>query len=145
MGTFPSVYFDGASQRRRCECGAVIFFERVQYYHFWWQRILGTNNRLETITLWGGLTFKKWLGLGNISVFGDAKCLINQVKDYTLFKPHILSNQMRRMRILDSSFLHIPYTHIYREQNQIDDLLSKRGLAQEHVSIILQHFHKGKS
>lgn len=93
-------------------------------------RFLGIwNNRAEIIALWGVLIGAKWLGLE--SLFGDAKGIIDWVKNYTLFNPPILSNWMRRIQHLVSTFQQIDFGHIYREQNQIVDLLSKQGITKE--------------
>ena len=89
---------------------------------------MGTNNRAEVIALWGALNFANWLGLENIFVHGDAKSSIDWVKDYTLFYSHILSNWMSRITLLTSASQNITYTHIYREHNQVVDLISKRGI-----------------
>jgi len=51
--------------------------------------------------------------------------------EYTLFRPPILSNWMRYIRLLVSIFHNITFMHIYEEQNQVADLLSKRGINTE--------------
>lgn len=124
-GKYTSGFSDGNSQQRRCSCGAFIVLEPGCYYHFWQEGGQGTNSRAEIIALWGVLLFAKWLRLEQLRVHGDAKSIIDWVKEYTLFSPTILSYQMKRKRTLVSTFQSISFQHIYREQNQVADQFSK--------------------
>lgn len=95
---------------------------------FGWQGGWATNNRVEVIALWGALSFARWLDLDSITINGDAKSIIDWIKNFTQFHLSILSIWMARIRELAASFRSINYNHIFKEQNQLADLLSKRGI-----------------
>lgn len=124
-------FFDGACKQRHCGCGALIVIEPGRFYHFWWEGGRGTNNKANIIALWGILSCSRWLGLEIVHIYGDAEGIIEWVKGRSLFSPTILSNWMSHIRNFADSFQNISFGHIYREQNQIEDLLSKRGIRKE--------------
>lgn len=123
--------FYGSSNRRKCGCGVVIVTKSSNFFHFWWEGGMGSNNKLEITTLWGVLITTKWLMLDKIQVYGVGKWIIHWVNKHTNFNPPILANWMMRIQNLIRTFNHIHFQQIYREWNWTTDLLSKRDISKE--------------
>ena len=46
-------FFDGIADYKSCGCGVYIVIEPSTHYHLCWNGGLGSNNKADTITLWG--------------------------------------------------------------------------------------------
>ena len=136
--------FDGASRRRECGCGAIIYLDLGIHFHFWWEGGQGTNNKTKIMALWGVMLVTKWLSIEKITVFDDRKVIIDWVNDFTKFTPSILENWMRSIVIMTINFQEVQLQHIYREQNWRADVLSKRGISKVTSNTLFTKFTQGK-
>ena len=87
-----------------------------------------TNTKSEMIALWALLTVSKIMGIPLHSIFGDSLVIISWASGKnTLNLPH-LSHWGDDIRDLLQNFPELIVKHIYREHNQIADILSKNAL-----------------
>lgn len=81
-------------------------------------------------------------GYEAIKVFGNSKGMIKWEKRSTQFNPFIVLARMRRIRILEQTFIHISYMQLYREQKWAANS-SKRGVMVEAYKIHFVAFKQG--
>lgn len=115
-------FFDGACSEGLCGCGATILTQAGLQYHFHWSAGARSSSRAKLVAVWGiircapGWRLMRWRLQGTQTV-------IDWVQGFSSFGPPALFNWMSQI----SSFKRIKFTHVYHEQNQSVDSLSKRG------------------
>ena len=88
-----------------------------------------TNTKAELIALWDLLSVTKMMGIPYLNVFGDSAVIINWEKGNVALNPSDLSHWCMDTRRLISCFLHLSFSHTYREHNQLAERLSKYSLS----------------
>jgi ribonuclease HI len=124
--TVSKMFFDGASSRE-CAGAGVVFVSPVQEtislsYKLEFEN---TNNVEEYEALVLGLRAAKDMGIKEISVFEDAKLVVNQVRNFYQAK----HSRLRYYRndvwdIIDGFFLAFNISFILREENTVVDSLA---------------------
>lgn len=112
-------------------------------YKFHWNCGFGSNTRAELLALWGILYCATWLGLGELTVFGDSKSIIDWVNMRGSLNSPILEPWKLRIRALISEFHSLSISHIYRIQNSEAYCLSKSGWSWVTDWISFQSFDNG--
>lgn len=87
----PADWFDGASQRGICGCGAILKLDSDTLYDLHWNGGLGTNTRTEIIVLWGLLWFAAEKKLDITNIYRDSKAIIDGILGNTTFDPPLLT------------------------------------------------------
>lgn len=92
----------------------------------------GTNNETEFMVCKSLILYALEKGVTHLQVFGDSLLVINWLIQSQIFrntKLQPLLDEILRLKLMFTSF---SCAHIYREQNQITDCLSKEALQLDH-------------
>ena len=87
-----------------------------------------TNNLSELATLKLTLLLAKEKGLTHLQVMGDSQIVIKWMSEEVELRKILLQPLFRDTKHLQSTFIHITFDHIHRENNKEADRLSKDGL-----------------
>ena len=125
----PWGFFDGTSQDRQLSCGGggVIFKSESHFFHFLVGLGRGSNNYAELMTLRLLLLFALEQGCLSFQVFGDSMLVIEWAKETVKCHVMILLPILEEVLRLKQQFIHISFTHVYRERNGVADQLSKEA------------------
>jgi ribonuclease HI len=125
----PWDYFDGVSSEDHLICGGggCLYLSTTHYFLLKSGLGAGTNNYAELLALKLLLLFVVEKGCKTLQVFGDSMLIINwengvQRCHISRLVP-IYEEVLRIINVFDS----ISFTHLYREQNQLADRLSKEA------------------
>ena len=88
-----------------------------------------TNTKVELLALWALLSVEKLMGIPCLNIFGDSAVIINWAKGNAALNPPDLSHWCMDTRSLSTCFLHLSFSHTYREHNQLANRLSKFALS----------------
>jgi len=91
----------------------------------------GTNTRAKLLGAWALLTLASWLSIQSIQVQGDSKVIIDWLKGKGRLQVVILDCWKLKLRRLIDLFHHISFAHVYREDNEMADRLSKQALLKD--------------
>ena len=128
MIQFPCGFFNGAADKNKGGAGFVLHFSSSHNIHFSMGCDRCTNTKAEMMALWGLLTVSKMMGIPLHSIHGDSLVIISwAIGKNSLNLPH-LSHWGDDIRDLLQNFPELIVKHIYREHNQIADILSKNAL-----------------
>ena len=84
-----------------------------------------TNNVAEYEALVLGLREAKDMGIGELSVFGDAELIVHHIKNlYQTKHPRLISYRNEVWDLVDSFFSAFNISFIPREENKMDDSLA---------------------
>ena len=126
---YPCGFFDEVA----ADCkGGVGFFLALNESHslnFTMDCGLSTNTKAKLLALWALLDVAVDLGIPSLNIFGDSAVIINWEKCHASLDPPDLSHWCMDTRRLISCFLHLSFSHTYREHNQLANRLSKYGLS----------------
>lgn len=147
---FPRAHFDGAAKDGICACGVYIGISNDLQYYLYWNGSNGTNNKAEAMALHGLLLFCIFMDIGPINVFGDSKIIIDHTNSKHVIKNDSVSGWLARIASLWKPDI-FPISHIKLNQNEIADVLSKKGMqspvvkwqlniTMESSSYVIQHF-----
>jgi ribonuclease HI len=130
-------WFDGAAQQNGEQSGAggVIKISDHSTYKWTLNCGHGTNTRAELMGVWALLTLASRLSFSDILVHGDSKIVIDWLKGKGTLQVVTLDCWKERIVDLIKLFRTISFAHVYREDNQEADSLSKQAL-QKHPRII---------
>jgi len=141
----PRVFFDGAAQQYSCGCGFHIIMDENLQYLISWNGGRGTNSMAKARALAGLLAFCIFLDIQSISVFGDSKVMIDHVNGKCLIRSSHLTGWMDMIMFFWGLVKECSIQHIYRDQNQQADNLSKKGILLESSSWSMEVILDGKS
>jgi ribonuclease HI len=120
------MFFDGASSKDFVVSGVVfVSLAREAISLSYKLEFEDTNNVEEYESLVLGLRVAKDMGIKEISVFGDAKLIINQIRNmYQAKHPRIITYRNEVWDLIDSFFFAINISFISRETNTVVDSLA---------------------
>ena len=87
------------------------------------------NTRSEILALWALLVVAKEFGIPSLHVRGDSSAIINWVMEKASLTPLNLEGWCQSNKTLETSFLSLDFSHVYREYNEKEDGLSKEELS----------------
>ena len=100
---------------------------------------MGTNTRVEFLGVWASLTLAYWLGIDQLQVLGDYKIVIDWLNFRGNLQVSSLVGWMDKIQDLIKYYNTIRFDHIYMEENEEADALSKKTLKVPEGKI---HFNK---
>ena len=83
-------------------------------FKLWMSYGLGTNSRVELLTLWGLLQFTLLNGIVSIQILGDSKVIINWDKHMSKLQVFALEHWCQRVTLLILSFMVFSICQVYR-------------------------------
>jgi ribonuclease HI len=129
----PTDWFDGAAESSGLNSGArgIIKLNGHCSYKWYINCGQGTNNRAELLGVWALLTLASRLSIYSILVQGDSKIIIDWLKEKGRLQVVKLECWKLRIKNLIGLFQPISFTHVYREDNEVADRLSKQALLKD--------------
>jgi hypothetical protein len=126
-------WFDGASASSGLNnrAGGVIRINEIFSYKWFLNCGLGTNTRVEVLGSWVLLTLENRLSLKTIHIMGDFKIIIDWLLGKGQLQVLSLDYWKDSITGLITTFQNISFDHVYREENQAADSLSKLELTRE--------------
>jgi ribonuclease HI len=123
-------WFDGATASSGSNNGAggVIKISEQCSYKWLLNCGLGSNTRAKLLGSWATLTLASRLSLPSIHILGDSKIIIEWLRGKGRLQVISLDCWKDKIMALISSFQKISFDHVYREENQVADCLSKQAL-----------------
>lgn len=97
-----------------------------------------TNNFSELVAVWACLFWAKRLGIRDIQNFGDSHVVIDWINLKTGIHSIYLQHWCTSIRDLLTYFTGTSFRHIFCENNQDVDRLSKRGLGKKMGSLYFE-------
>ena len=125
---FPCGFFDGASAKNIGGVGICLLLNESHSFEFALGAGTCTNTKAELIGLWALLHIAQLMGIPSLNILGDSSIIINWEKGTDDLSPPDLRHWCRDTRKLCTSFIHLSFSHIYCEHNQLADKLSKTSL-----------------
>ena len=122
-------HFDGASRSNPGEAGAGAYLEEDEQILWQAARYLGqkTNNEAEYTALIMLLTAAKNLKIENLTVQGDSRLVICQVKrEWKINLPHLRALAMQVWQLTEG--MNVTFEWVKREKNKYADMLSNKAL-----------------
>ena len=122
-------HFDGASRSNPGEAGAGAYLEEDGQILWQEARYLGqkTNNEAEYTALIMLLTAAKNLKIENLTVQGDSRLVICQVKrEWKINLPHLRALAMQVWQLTEG--MNVTFEWVRRENNKYADMLSNKAL-----------------
>jgi ribonuclease HI len=125
-------WFDGASQRNgdQSGVGGVIQLDEHTVYRWTLNCGRGTNTREELLGAWVVLTLAHKISITDIHILGDSKIIIDWINNIGSLQVISIDCWKDRVKELIKLFSVITFAHVYREENQEADLLSKKALSE---------------
>ena len=125
----PWGYFDGASQEHHliCRGGGFPFLSPTHFYYISVGLGRGSNNFVEPMELKPVLLFFMENGCHTLQVFGDSLIVIDWERGNSRCHVIQLLPILEEVVLLQQWFNCIAFTHVYRAQNQVADMLSKES------------------
>jgi ribonuclease HI len=133
--------FDGCSKGNpgKAGCGAVIYQNGTEIWAGYLYNGQATNNFAEYSGLILGLRQAKTMEIGKIKVLGDSLLVIQQMNNVFQCRSPNLINLHQCARELASSFAHIQFVHVFRNQNKRADELSNIAVELEETNKRVLH------
>ena len=128
----PMVFFYGASTNNSGGVGFCLFLNESHSYEFSMGVCTCTNTNAELLALWALLHVAQLMWIPTLNIFCDSVVIINWAKGNVALNPPDLSSWCMYTRCLSTCFLHLSFSHTYREHNQLADRLSKSALSLAH-------------
>jgi ribonuclease HI len=138
-------WFDGATQRNGDQSGAggVIKINDHTVYKWTLNCGRGTNTRAELMGVWASLTLASRLSITDILVLGDSKIVIDWLNRKGTLQVVTIDCWKDMINELIKCFTNISFAHVYREENQEADNLSKQALTKHPGSIAYNQWEGG--
>ena len=114
---FPYGFFDGAAARNSGGFGFCLFLNESHSFEFALGVGACTNTKVELIALWALLHVTKMMGIPTLNISGDSAVIINWAKSNAALNLSDLSLWCMDTRSLNTCFLHLSFSHTYREHN----------------------------
>lgn len=128
LSAMSRAFFDGAEQDDQCGCGVFIVVNKNCHYHLFWNGGSGSNSKAEAMALAGLLHFCLFVNLQDVSIFGDFKVLVDDLRGKNIIRKLQLSGWIHRINFLWNRSKGVSIRHIKRDLNQAANDLSKKGL-----------------
>ena len=128
MLSFPAGFFDGASANNVGGVGVQLLLSNDHYFCFKLGVGPSTNTRSELLALWTLLYCANHMGLPSLFFHGDSAVIINWFNRRSALTLLSLDGWCHCIRELETEFIQLTATHIYREHNTMADNLSKEAL-----------------
>jgi ribonuclease HI len=115
-----SLFFDRASKGNHGEAGGggvIIDPEEIKVLLYSWGIDKDTNNIVEALALWQGLSQAQIMNIRVLNVFGDSRIIIQDLSCKNLTKHTRLRQILQKIKLLMSTFHSIQLFHIMRELN----------------------------
>ena len=125
---YPVGFFDGASTRNKGGAGIMLMLSLEHHFHFKMGLGISTNARAKLLALWTLLCYAKSMGLPHLHIFGNSAVIINWFNHRSALSLITLDGWCLHIRELESHFICLTASHIYREHNTYADSLSKEAL-----------------
>ena len=107
-------YFDGASKLDNCGCGFVLNLSKEHSLHIRFGGGLGTNTKVELLSLYGLLLIASLLGVLDIGIYGDSKIIIESHIGLSKLQVISLNHWIQKIQLLIKTFVNITFSHISR-------------------------------
>ena len=126
-------WFDGAatSSGLNNRVGGVIRINEICSYKWFLNCGSGTNTRVELLGAWALLTLANRLSLKTIHIMGDFKIIIDWILGKGQLQVLSLDCWEDSITGLITTFQNISFDHVYKEENQDPDSLSKLAPTRE--------------
>lgn len=119
------LFFDGAAQHGLCAAGGVIFLNKDHYFTLGLNCGFGTNMKADPLALWCVMKTANIFGLVDLKVYGDSRVIIKWASKEFNLQVLALHHWCWRTRAEIDKCGKVIFEHIYREQNDMADKLSK--------------------
>ena len=126
--SYPCGFFDGATANDLGGVGLVLHLSDSHFLVFSLDCAKSTNTRAELLALWALLTVSKLFGIPLQTIFGDFLVIINWVNIISYLESPSSSHWCKDIRSLIHLFSPLTLTHIYCDNNQQANCLSKKYL-----------------
>lgn len=124
-----NMFIDGAADlnSKTAGIGGVITKNGREIFSFSEYLDDATNNEAEYTALIEGLKYVIKLNILGINVYSDSELIVKQINgEYKVKNPRMKALYQKAMNLLDE-LEHWTITHVFREQNEVADLLAKSG------------------
>ena len=120
------MYFDGSSSKEAAGVGVVLISPSGEVVRLMYKlEFITTNNTTEYEALLLGLRAAKYLGIQQISIYGDSKLVVQQVRNNYQVKQDLLKVYRNEVwDMIDNLFVAFNISYIPREHNQTIDYIS---------------------
>jgi ribonuclease HI len=131
-------WFDGAMQGQGDLSGAGSVIKINEHLEYRWTLNCGggTNTRAELMAAWELLTLAQILAIKDIHVIGDSKIIIDWINNVGSLQAISIECWKDEVKDLMNYFSVITFAHVYREENQDANTLSKKALT-ERIGVII--------
>eukprot|EP00253_Pinus_taeda_P014042 PITA_14042 len=140
----PWAFYDGASQNNRAGAGMSIHLSVEHYLRASVGLRSGTNNFAELSALHLLLCWLLQRNILTIQIFGDSQNVTKWVNGNASCQNQILKPLLEEILLLKPSFNSLHLCHIYKENNEESDQLSKAGLHQIMGGWAIEEFSQGQ-
>ena len=103
-----------------------------------------TNTRSKLLALWTLLHCVNHMGLPSLLIHGDSVVIINWFNHRSALTLLSLDGWCHYIRELETDFIQLTATHIFREQNTMADNLSKEALTLPQGQLQFAEFTNGE-
>jgi len=135
-----TLFFDGASKENPGEAGGggvIIDLEEIKVLSYSWGIGKDTNNIVEALALWQGLSQAQIMNITVLNVFGDSRIIIQALSCKNLTNHMRLRQILQKIKLLMSTFHSIQLFHILRKLNgEADKVANKAVLLSKGVLLL---------
>jgi ribonuclease HI len=123
-------WFDGAAQQSGSLCGAGGKIVLNSHTCFRWTLNCGngTNMKAELLGAWASLILASRLHINELLLLGDSKIIIDWLNGHADFHVADLESWKERTREATKLINKLTFSHIFREENNEADILSKKAM-----------------
>jgi ribonuclease HI len=133
-----NLFFDRASKGNLSATGGggvLIDLEEIKVLSYSWGIVKDTNNIVEALTLWQGLSQALAMNITELNVFGDSRIIIQYLSSKNLTSHMRLKQILKKTKLLLTTFQSIQLFHIlwpelngeaYKEANKV--VLLNKGI-----------------
>ena len=121
-------FFDGAAADDLGGADFVLHLSDSHFLSFSLGCGKSTNTRVELLALWALLVVSKLLGIPLLTIYGDSLVIINWANKLSSLDSPSLKHWCKDITSLTHFFSPLTLNHIYHENNQQADSLSKKAL-----------------
>tara|TARA_Y100000389_G_C17333316_1_gene449296 strand:- start:408 stop:809 length:402 start_codon:yes stop_codon:yes gene_type:complete len=125
------IQFDACNRdfKNQASIGYVLYYDStILWKHYSLLDKACNSNYAEYKALISALKFALSLNIKYLYVEGDAKIVIEQIKDKCRTKSIIIQPLLKEVKNLKSKFNFIEFEHIYRKKNILADSLANQAL-----------------